>query len=203
MLIAYIVFTFTKNMIFILGIPLLILQLTLVSSTDGFRDKRVVKEVDVLNKTNYLDESMIPEPPVDADVGESSEVIPNASESTQLESIDNLNPADFETVPVDNIPNKHSPKKSKHNNSPKKSKHNNSPKSTNQVNYASTYMSNLKKYNDILGNDGLFKMTKHTKELMEQQNQLGESISKIVPLIQQMTPFLNTAGKLFNGNMAN
>jgi len=192
-------------MILILGIPLLILSLSRIFSIEGFKNK-ISKEENVLKfATDDINEPILPEsetepvPAMDTNPIEKSEEtpensIPIASEAQQLESIDNLNPADFETVPSEGIPNK---KKKPLN----KLKH--SPKSKNQVNYASTYMSNLKQYNDILGNDGLFKMTKHTKELMQQQNQLGESIAKIVPLIQQMTPFLNTAGKLFNGTNNN
>ena len=224
MLIAYIVFTFTRNMILILGIPLFILRLSSVFTIEGFEEEEEETKENGKDKqkpkndkkpksttkvaatppsssvTSIHNEPILPEDP------SSSSSIENENDafgdmdqlhSSNLESIDNLNPADFETVSSETPTNSNSNKKSKDS---KKSK---TPK--NKINYASNYMSNLKKYNNLLGNDGIYKMTEHTKELMQQQNQLGESIAKIVPLIQQMTPFLKTAGNLFNGNknMAN
>lgn len=178
-------------MILILGLPLAILRVTTLFTIEGFEatehKENKKEEEKIKSMADPTDEPIVPD---------QHEVAPDESEvepdnSQNQESIDNLNPADYETVPVKKTPHK----KSRHN-SPKSNK----PK--NKVNYASTYMSNLKKYNDILGNDGLYKMTEHTKDLMQQQNQLGESIAKIVPLIQQMTPFLKTAGTFFN-NTAN
>lgn len=207
MLIAYVVFTFTRNMILILGTPLLILRFTNLFTIEGFEEEEVDegeeekvannnKEVkpDKNSKTDKKkssSKSLSPntEPILPEYSDSTMPVVESANEDTEhtdqsnLESIDNLNPADFETVPVKN---RHPTKKSKE------------PK--NRINYASNYMANLKKYNNLLGSDGIYKMTEHTKDLMKQQNQLGESIAKIVPLIQQMTPFLKSAGNLFNGN---
>jgi len=213
MLIAYVVFTFTRNMILILGTPLLILRFTNLFTIEGFEEEEVDEgEEEKVANTNNNNKEVKPDKNSKTDKKKSSSksskslspgiepILPEYSDSTMpvvesanedtehtdqsnLESIDNLNPADFETVPVKN---RHPTKKSKE------------PK--NRINYASNYMANLKKYNNLLGSDGIYKMTEHTKDLMKQQNQLGESIAKIVPLIQQMTPFLKSAGNLFNGN---
>ena len=201
-LMTYIVYTFTTNMILILGIPLLITRFIALFSIEGFKDKDSKEEETKLQTSNLAEEVDLIEPVSDQDlsephVGEDNLETLDNMDNNQLESIDNLNPSDYEQTTSDDLPNKKSKHLPKSDNKvrPKPSK-----VSGNKVNYATTYMSNLKKYNDILGKDGLFKMTEHTKDLMQQQNQLGESIAKIVPLIQQMTPFLKTAGSLFTSN---
>ena len=215
MLIAYIVYTFTRNMIIVLGIPLFILRVTKLFTIEGFEENdtendtenntenttnNTKKSTNNYTKTNTSNEIILPESEseteTDSNTEADQEYNPNSSddtthESSNIESIDNVNPANYASVQDESIPP---------NTKPTKHTKSKQPPQKNKVNYATTYMSNLKKYNDILGNDGLYKMTEHTKDLMQQQNKLGESIAKIVPLIQQMTPFLKTAGQLFNGN---
>jgi hypothetical protein len=63
----------------------------------------------------------------------------------------------------------------------------------NRVNYAKTLGDNMKSYRDILGADGFAQMTKDTQELLQQQEQLGNSIRQFAPVIEKMTPFLTQA----------
>ena len=54
-LIAYIVYTFTKNMIFILGIPLLILRFTKLFTIEGFgKQDDSTKDEEIFFKGNNL-----------------------------------------------------------------------------------------------------------------------------------------------------
>jgi hypothetical protein len=67
-----------------------------------------------------------------------------------------------------------------------------------QINYASTLHSNLKYYNDLLGKDGISKMSAHTKDLLDQQAQLGKSIEQFAPLMEKLVPFVTQATSALN-----
>ena len=69
---------------------------------------------------------------------------------------------------------------------------------SNRINYASTLSNNIQSYRDILGKDAFVKMTEDTKELLRQQDELGQSIKQFTPIIEKMTPFISQATVMLN-----
>jgi hypothetical protein len=68
-----------------------------------------------------------------------------------------------------------------------------------QIDYASTIEDAYDELNKILGSDGVKRLTDDTQNLMKQQMQLAESMNSMKPLIQGMAPMLETAKSLMKG----
>lgn len=68
-----------------------------------------------------------------------------------------------------------------------------------QIDYASTVEDAYDELNKILGSDGVKRLTDDTQRLMQQQMQLAESMKTMTPLIQGMAPMLETAKQMMKG----
>ena len=73
------------------------------------------------------------------------------------------------------------------------------------IDYASTIEDAYDQLNNILGSDGIKKLTNDSQQLMKQQMQLADSMKSIEPMIQGMAPLMNQANdllsKLGNNNL--
>ena len=67
------------------------------------------------------------------------------------------------------------------------------------IDYASTVEDAYDQLNNILGSDGIKRLTDDTQKLMKQQMQLAESMSQMGPMIKGMEPMMNQAKKLLEG----
>jgi len=67
------------------------------------------------------------------------------------------------------------------------------------VDYASTVEDAYDELNNILGSDGIKRLTDDTQKLMKQQMQLAESMSSMAPMIKNMEPMMNQAKSLLEG----
>jgi len=67
------------------------------------------------------------------------------------------------------------------------------------IDYASTIEDAYDQLNSILGSDGIKRLTDDTQKLMKQQMQLTESMGQIGPLIQGMQPMMEQAKGLLEG----
>jgi len=68
-----------------------------------------------------------------------------------------------------------------------------------KVDYATTVEEAYDNLNNMLGTDGLRNLTAETKQLMEKQAQLAESMQSMGPMIQQLIPMANQAKQLMSG----
>jgi hypothetical protein len=68
-----------------------------------------------------------------------------------------------------------------------------------QIDYAATVEDAYDELNKVLGSDGVKKLTDDTQRLMKQQMQLAESMKSMTPLIQGMGPMIKTAKELMKG----
>ena len=69
----------------------------------------------------------------------------------------------------------------------------------NQIDYASTVEDAYDQLNSILGSDGIQRLTDDTQKLMKQQMQLAESMKGMGPMIEGLGPMMEQAKGLLNG----
>jgi hypothetical protein len=67
------------------------------------------------------------------------------------------------------------------------------------IDYASTIEDAYDELNKILGSDGIKRLTGDTQVLMKQQMQLAESMKSMAPLIQGMAPMMKQAQDMLGG----
>jgi hypothetical protein len=76
---------------------------------------------------------------------------------------------------------------------------NNNVKNKPKIDYASTVEEAYDNLNGIIGGDGIGKLTNDTQKLMLQQTQLAEAMKNMGPLIENMGPLLETAQGFLGG----
>ena len=60
----------------------------------------------------------------------------------------------------------------------------------NEIDYASTIEDAYDELNNILGSDGIQRLTSDTQNLMKQQMQLAEAMNGMTPVMQQIVPMV-------------
>jgi hypothetical protein len=68
-----------------------------------------------------------------------------------------------------------------------------------KIDYASTVEDAYDQLNSILGSEGVKRLTDDTQKLMQQQMQLAESMKGMGPMIKQLEPMMNQAKDLLGG----
>ena len=68
-----------------------------------------------------------------------------------------------------------------------------------KIDYASTVEDAYDQLNNILGSEGVKRLTDDTQKLMQQQMQLAESMKGMGPMIKQLEPMMNQAKGLLEG----
>ena len=156
---------FSKNMIIILGVPLILVNLFAFNKSK--KDKNSTKE-GLENNTSSTSST--------------------AKKNLQTKVIDNLNSdkraQDSTPITPPVLDNKTD--ESFEVGRPKKS-------GGYDIDYASTIEDAYDELNKILGSDGIKRLTDDTQGLMKQQAQLAESMKSMGPLIQGMAPMMKQA----------
>jgi hypothetical protein len=168
-LISFVIYKFNRNMIYVLGVPFLIVLMA-TSLREGFEGESDSSSKEKKEKT-------------DGD----TQIISPTENNTNSDSNDTSTEKEPEAH------NESDTKESAENNEEKEPEF-----QSNQINYASTLTENMKSYNELLGSDGFAKMSQDTQMLLKQQEQLGNAMKQFAPLIGQMTPFLEKASGLLN-----
>lgn len=68
-----------------------------------------------------------------------------------------------------------------------------------QIDYAATVEDAYDNLNSILGGDGIQKLTGDTQQLMKQQMQLAESMTAMKPMIESLGPMMDQAKTMMSG----
>jgi hypothetical protein len=168
-IIALIVNYFSKNMIIILSIPLLLVNmLSLGQSVNTTYSKKSVEGME--NNS-------------DSDVDE------NTSADTMIEKVKQKN-SKTNNTPITPLQDSLNTEESfevgrKYNNNP--------------IDYQSTIEDAYSDLNKIIGSDGIQKLTNDTQGLMKQQLELTKVMKSMGPLIENMTPLFESAKGLLGG----
>lgn len=183
-LISYLVYYFSKNMILVLGVPLIIVTIQLWLFKEGFEGESESSSESSSGKKK----SKLPSSSGNNVKGLSS----SKSKSTESTPSEIMYPSNTEN-------NKEINESKEPSEEPSEDEETESDFDPNQINYATTMTDNLKMYNSVLGSDGFAQMTNDTQELLRQQETLGRNMQQFAPMIQQMTPFLEKASQLLSG----
>uniref|UniRef100_A0A6C0DJ52 Uncharacterized protein n=1 Tax=viral metagenome TaxID=1070528 RepID=A0A6C0DJ52_9ZZZZ len=211
-IIGSITYFFSKNMILVLGIPLILVNLLMViystsSNTlfykEGMENKDEMDstaDVDPLNKNKDSKNTMTKDLKNVAIANKKNKPSPTTNQGLVMTPLDH--DSDLRnTMSIDN---------DKDNDATENESFEvgRSKKNSNgyKIDYASTVEDAYDELNKILGSDGIKRLTSDTQNLMKQQLQLAESMKNMQPLIAGMAPMMSQAKDLLgslgdSGNM--
>lgn len=162
LILAVLVRYFSKNMIIVLGIPLILVNLFALKegfySVEGF-DKQT--HSDTIDKINEEKRKKEQHPIVNHD----EQVNRNAKGEEESSPVESSNVKSDEHFEVGRPKNGGS-----------------------KIDYASTIENAYDELNKVLGSDGIKSLTNDTQRLMKQQMDLAESMKGLAPLVEKMMP---------------
>ena len=167
-IIAILVRYFSKNMIIVLGIPLILINLISLRKNISFEgmenattDANKEKTKETINKINKQ---------------------ANNAKSNVLDTQTPLEPT------ADTVDNSESFEAGR-----RKNRNTNS-----KIDYASTIEEAYDNLNNVLGSDGINRLTQDSQRLMKQQVELAESMKAMGPLMQNMEPLMKQAQEMMS-----
>jgi hypothetical protein len=194
-LLGLLVYNFSKNMVLVLGIPLILVNLFGSQLgkrfVEGFDDKSVSSNN--LPNTNNLAKDNKPQtnkPPTNNSSTNNNPPNKNNKQNNKTTQGLPITPleTDSSSTPSDPIT-----EESFEVGRAKQSGGYN-------IDYASTVEDAYNQLNQIIGSDGIKKLTNDTQSLMKQQLQLAEAMNSITPMVKSMAPLMQQAQSLL-GNL--
>jgi hypothetical protein len=177
-LIAIIIANFSRNMILILGIPLIFVNLFLLKeSCMLFSCKEGFEEGTNQDASGNLQDAS-------GNLKKAKNQIKQTLQSKKSNS-NSSNSSDSDDDTEDFVGNSNGK--------------NNNVKNKPKIDYASTVEEAYDNLSGILGGEGIQNLTKDTKKLMNQQHQLAETMKGMGPLLEGMGPLLAGAKDLLGG----
>ena len=169
---AILITHFSRNMIIVLGIPLILVNLFVMkaSSIEGMETNTSSNNTSSSDKGNSVDMDKI------------KDAIANKQKSNTTDS--STDKQDSNTKPTDESFEVGRAKKKG---------------GGYDIDYASTVEDAYDQLNSILGSEGIKRLTDDTQKLMKQQMQLAESMKGMGPMIKNMEPMMNQAKSLLEG----
>jgi hypothetical protein len=168
-LIAIIVGNFSRNMILVLGVPIIFVNIFMMKEA-CFRLNRQEGFEDGVSKNNSDEKNSIPD--------------------TNKKAVANSD----ETKPVENKSASESTTEATAN-----STKNNNSKNKPKIDYSTTVEEAYDNLNNIIGGEGMKNLTKDTQKLVQQQQQLTEAMKSMGPLMESMGPLMQTAQQIVGG----
>jgi hypothetical protein len=155
---AVLVRYFSKNMIIVLGVPLVLVNLLSLNGMsygiEGFEDKKHSETIDKINEEKRRKDQT---PILPSQVHETGEKMKDVSASNETKSDEH-----FEVGRPKNGGTK--------------------------IDYASTIENAYDELNKVLGSEGMKSLTDDTQRLMKQQMDLAKSMEGLAPLVEKMMP---------------
>lgn len=184
-LMSIVIYTFNKNMILVLGIPLIMVVGYNVLKGNNYiegmdnnnvKNKIMDKKMNNTDKqSNNMEEQKNPKPLIAAKKNNLKQDNSNSEETTESTTNDTTEEAFA-------VPSK------------KGGQYN--------IDYAATVEDAYSELNKILDGEGIKRLTDDTQKLMKQQMMLADSMKSMEPMLQGMAPLLKQAENLL-GNMNN
>ena len=196
-ILAILITQFSKNMIIVLGVPLILVNLLVITGgfnrIEGFEDKGKDKKPDTkidaskpdVNRTDSskMDVSKPDPSRTDASKPDPSRTDPSRTDASKRDT------SRTDTIKRDNR-QKQNDKGIDNSNEVGRAKRKGAG---NQIDYASTVEDAYDELSNILGGDGIKKLTDDTERLMKQQMNLAESMSAMGPMIKNLEPMMKQA----------
>lgn len=159
-ILAVLVRYFSKNMIIVLGVPLILVNLFALNGTsygiEGFEEKKHSETVDKINDEKRR-KDQDPIVPAQSDSTATKDVKSDVSASNETKSDEH-----FEVGRPKNGGSK--------------------------IDYAATIENAYDDLNKVLGSEGMKSLTDDTQRLMKQQMELAKSMEGLAPLVEKMMP---------------
>ena len=179
---AILITHFSRNMIIVLGIPLILVNLFVMkaSSIEGMETNTSSNNTSSSDTSSNNTSSSDTGNSVDMD--KIKDAIANKQKSNTTDS--STDKQDSNTKPTDESFEVGRAKKKG---------------GGYDIDYASTVEDAYDQLNSILGSEGIKRLTDDTQKLMKQQMQLAESMKGMGPMIKNMEPMMNQAKSLLEG----
>lgn len=183
------VFLFTKNMILVLGVPLVLVNLFFTASAvkEGLENNDSKKTTEAPSTTTTKQQTTKQQEPQP----QSSKGSTNAKIDSDMVLNSSTDASDSPTSDMDTMP--------KTDESFEVGRSKKRSGGGYKVDYASTVEDAYDELNKIIGGDGIKRLTSDTQNLMKQQLQLAEAMKGMGPLIQNMAPLMEQAQGLMKG----
>lgn len=177
-IISILVRYFSKNMIIVLGIPLILVNLLSVKGNvmEGLENNETIEQ-------NIVDQNNSSQNGTNQDYSKIINKINNQKNAKSNQGLP-ITPLDNNVVTNEATNNAITDESFEVGRGKKKG---------NDIDYASTIEDAYDELNKILGSDGIKRLTSDTQNLMKQQMQLAESMNNMAPLIKGMTPMIEQA----------
>jgi hypothetical protein len=168
---------FSKNMIIVLGIPLFLVNLFVISR------KTNVEGMETNTNSNTVDKDKIKDAINNKQNSDSNSSSSKSKQDLKTKQGLPITPIDSTTNTDESFEVGRAKKRG----------------GGYEIDYASTIEDAYDQLNSILGSDGIKKLTDDTQKLMKQQMQLAESMQSMAPMIKNMEPMMNQAKSLLEG----
>ena len=184
-LVAGLVKYFSRNMIIILGVPLFVVNLFVLgkSTKEGMENSKSSSNDNDTSKSNMTNSSQ--NSTQDASGNTIKDTITKINDKASTKQGLPITPIDDDTS--NNTTN---------NKSEESFEVGRNKKGKYDIDYASTIEDAYDELNNIIGGDGIKKLTGDTQNLMKQQMQLAEAMKGMGPLIEQMGPLMQSVGPM-------
>lgn len=173
---------FSKNMIIVLGIPLILVNLFVINSNPNIEGMETNTDSDNIDKEKIKDAIKIKK---------ASEMSEKSSETKENDRPDFKSKQGLPITPLE--PTKTNSEESFEVGRAKKRG------GGYDIDYASTIEDAYDQLNNILGSDGIKRLTDDSQKLMQQQLQLAESMKNMEPMIKSMEPMMKQAKGILEG----
>ena len=183
LLVAGLVKYFSRNMIIILGVPLFVVNLFVLgkNTKEGMENSKSSNNTSESNTTNSSKNSTL-----DASGNTLKDTIKKINDKASSNQEEPITPIDDDTSNTKLTEESFEVGRNKK----AKGKYN--------IDYASTIEDAYDELNNIIGGDGIKKLTGDTQNLMKQQMQLAEAMKGMGPLIEQMGPLMQSVGPMID-----
>ena len=185
-IVAVLIRYFSKNMIIVLGIPLILVNLLSLKGdfTEGLENNTTNTTTTEEKKETNTNESHKPD---DTYKDTIKKINQQDAKSKQGLPITPLHPTETTNSSNNNAQSDESFEVGR------------AKKKGYDIDYAATVEDAYDQLNKILGSDGIKRLTDDTQGLMKQQLQLAESMKSMAPLIQGMAPMMKQAQEMLSG----
>jgi hypothetical protein len=175
-ILAVLIRYFSKNMIIVLGIPLILVNLLVMK---GNIMEGMENNIDKSNENNIDIKTNENQKKIDKLVkNNKSKPEPKTSQGLTMTNIDShINTEDNAAQTTNGEQQGFEPGRKKNRG--------------NEIDYATTIEDAYDELNNILGSDGIQRLTSDTQSLMKQQMQLAEAMKGMSPIIKQIAPMVD------------
>jgi len=188
-LLAVLVRYFSKNMIIVLGVPLvlvnlLITRITMMEGMETQKDNSTTADKSKMDKSKMDKSSTNPDKKIIKQINDQASKRHGSLVTTPLEKHESEDTSGDMTDDTTGETDGFEPGRKKN--------------AGYDIDYATTVENAYDDLNNILGSDGIQRLTSDTQSLFKQQQQLADAMKSMGPLIQGMAPMMKSVNEMMS-----